>query len=197
MDVFLKAVPFQSIAIRSQLPQVPSTEGIVSKAIKTFTSENIEALIKHLTNKFLNNMMVSLLPEHRLYFLALVCFYIKLQDKSDFSDIELEFLMRSKYNSNISVTLADFGVPKKATIPSWIPKDSWTDLLSLSLLQGDMDHFVVAVVSAEKDWKEWYHNPFNTEMPRIEVESETSSSKHFIKLKKPSSQSCLTWNFIL
>ena len=50
-------------------------------------------------------------------------------------------------------------------------------MLSLSLLQGDMDHFVVAVVNAEKDWKEWYHNPFNTAMPKIEVESDRSSSK--------------------
>lgn len=38
----------------------------------------------------------SLLPDHRMYLLALVCFYVQLEKKAEFTDIELEFLIRGK-----------------------------------------------------------------------------------------------------
>lgn len=84
--------------------------------------------------------------------------------------------MRGKYNSNINILLSDFGVPKNTQAPNWIPGDNWNDLLAMSLLQGDLDHFVVALVSAEKEWKKWYDDPFSLPMPRIEMESDKSSS---------------------
>jgi hypothetical protein len=116
------------------------------------------------------------LPEHRLYLLTLICFYIKSEEKLNFSDLELEFLMRGKYNSNINIALADFGVPKSTQVPGWIPPDNWNDLMAMSLLQGDLDHFVVALVSSQKDWKKWFDQPFTTPMPKIEMEIEKTNS---------------------
>jgi hypothetical protein len=117
------------------------------------------------------------LPEHRLYLLTLICFYIKSEEKEEFTDLELEFLMRgSKYNTNISVELSDFGVPKTVKPPKWIGSDSWQDVLAMSLLQGDLDHFVVALISAENDWKKWYDDPLRVDMPKIEMEVDKSSS---------------------
>jgi len=42
-----------------------------------------------------------------------------------------------------------------------------------------MDHFVIAVISAEKEWETWYNNPFSESMPKIEMEVEKSSSNKF------------------
>ena len=42
-----------------------------------------------------------------------------------------------------------------------------------------MDHFVIAVISAEKEWETWSNNPFSESMPKIEMEVEKSSSIHF------------------
>lgn len=81
-----------------------------------------------------------------------------------------------KYNSNINITLSDFGVPKNTPVPAWIPKDNWNDLLAMSLLQGELDHFVVAIVSSEKEWKEWYESPLMVPFPKIEMEIEKTSS---------------------
>ena len=81
--------------IEAQLPGVPSTENISSNQIQLYSSENIAVLTKHLTNTYINKVMVTLLPEHRLYLLTMICFYIKLQQKTEFSDLELEFLMKS------------------------------------------------------------------------------------------------------
>lgn len=123
-----------------------------------------------------------MLPEHRLYLLTLICFYIKSEEKEDFSDLELEFLMRgSKYHTNINIQLSDFGVPKNVKPPSWIPTDNWNDLLALSLLQGDLDHFVVGLISSEAEWKKWYEDPLRIEMPKIEMEVDKSSSKYNFK----------------
>ena len=120
----------------------------------------------------------SLLPEHRLYLLTLICFYIKSEEREDFTDLELEFLMRgSRYQTSINIELSDFGVPKNMKPPKWIPGDNWNDLLAMSLLQGDLDHFVVALISAEDEWKKWHDNPLRAEMPKIEVEDEKTSSK--------------------
>jgi hypothetical protein len=33
-----------------------------------------------------------------------------------------------------------------------------------------MDHFVLALVSDETEWKKWYHNPLKESMPKIEME---------------------------
>lgn len=118
--------------------------------------------------------------------LTLICFYIKSEEKTDFTDLELEFLMRGKYNSNINITLADFGVPKNTPVPNWIPKDNWNDLLAMSLLQGELDHFVVAIVSSEKEWKAWAERPLTTPFPKIEMEIEKTGSKlkiNFLKKK--------------
>ena len=130
-----------------------------------------------------------------MYLLALVCFYVQLEQKADFSDIELEFLIRGtlltvqricfnffliffKGNSdtNINITLADFGVSKDKNHLAWIPKDNYSDLLALSLLQGDMDHFILAVVSDENEWKKWYQDPLKQLMPKIEMEVENNDS---------------------
>ena len=80
--------------IEAQLPHVPATELISSNEIQLYSTESIELLTVELTNTFINKIMISLLPEHRLYLLTLICFYIKLQQKTDFTDLELEFLMR-------------------------------------------------------------------------------------------------------
>jgi hypothetical protein len=82
-------------------------------------------------------------------------------------------------NTNISISLSDFGIPKNTSIPSWIPTENWNDLLAVSLIQGEMDHFVIAVISAEKEWETWYNNPFSESMPKIEMEVEKSSSNKF------------------
>jgi hypothetical protein len=47
----------------------------------------------------------------------------------------------------------------------------------MSLLQGELDHFVVAIVSAENEWKQWYENPLGVNMPKIEMEIEKTNSK--------------------
>lgn len=47
----------------------------------------------------------------------------------------------------------------------------------MSLIPGELDHFVVAVISAEKEWRTWYNNPFREQVPKIEMEIEKSSSK--------------------
>lgn len=105
--------------------------------------------------------------------LTLICFYIKSEEKEDFSDLELEFLMRgSKYNSSIDVELSDFGVPRDVAPPKWIGPDSWQDVLAVSLLQGDLDHFVVALISAEAEWKRWHDDPLRVDMPKIEMDVE-------------------------
>ncbi len=83
--------------IEAQLPSVPSTDVISSNEIHLYSAENMEILTNHLTNDFINKIMISLLPEHRLYLLTLICFYVKLQQKTDFSDLELEFLMRGLF----------------------------------------------------------------------------------------------------
>lgn len=119
-----------------------------------------------------------MLPEHRLYLLTLICFYIKSEEKAEFTDMELEFLMRGKYNSNINITLYDFGLPQTTKVPDWIPQDNWNDLLAMSLLQGDLDHFVIAIVSAENEWKNWFQNPLTVSVPKVEMEIENTSSKN-------------------
>jgi hypothetical protein len=165
------------------LPPVENIDEISKQnTIRIYTYEDIEMLSKHLTNSFLNSIILSLLPEHRLYLLTLISFYIKSEQKSDFTDLELEFLMRGKYNSNINISLTDFGVPKNTPVPKWIPTDKWNDLLAMSLLQGELDHFVVAIVSSENEWKAWYSNPFSVQMPKIEMEIEKTLSKPFSKL---------------
>ena len=167
-------------SIESELPPVENIDEISKQnTIRNYTHEDIETLSKHLTNSFLNSIILSLLPEHRLYLLTLISFYIKSEQKSDFSDLELEFLMRGKYNSNINISLTDFGVPKNTPVPKWIPTDKWNDLLAMSLLQGELDHFVVAIVSSENEWKAWYSNPFSVQIPKIEMEIEKTLSKPF------------------
>ncbi len=164
-------------SIESELPPVENIEEITKQnTIRIYMQDDIETLSKYLTNSFLNSIILSLLPEHRLYLLTLISFYIKSEQKCDFTDLELEFLMRGKYNSNINIALTDFGVPKNTPIPKWIPPDKWKDLLAMSLLQGELDHFVVAIVSSEKEWKDWYSNPFSGQMPKIEMEIEKTLS---------------------
>ncbi|RNA04920.1 dynein beta ciliary-like, partial [Brachionus plicatilis] len=170
--------------IESKLPVIPSTEKIIDKTISNYKPEDIELLTKHLTVTFLNNIIISLLPEHRLYLLTLICFYIKSEEKADFSDMELEFLMRGKYNSNINITLHDFGVPQTTKVPNWIPKDNWNDLLAMSLIPGDLDHFVIAIVSSEKEWKNWFQSPLTASFPKVEMEIENSSKTETIELNE-------------
>ena len=71
-------------------------------------------------------------------------------------------------------------MPKGTQAPNWIPADNWNDLLAMSLLQGDLDHFVVAVVSNEKEWRKWFDNPLQVQVPKVEMEIEktTSNSKY-------------------
>ena len=124
-----------------------------------------------------------MLPEHRLYLLTLICFYIKSEEKEDFSDLELEFLMRgSKYNTNINIQLSDFGVPKNVKPPSWIPADNWNDLLALSLLQGDLDHFVVGLISAEAEWKNGTKIHFESKCPRSKWKSTRVQVNKILKI---------------
>ncbi len=153
---------------------MPSTEEISSNEIQLYSTENIEILTKHLTNTFINKVMISLLPEHRLYLLTLICLYIKLQEKTDFSDLELEFLMRGKLSNNLNISMSDFNVKKSAKVPAWLPNDSLDDLLAMSLLQGDLYQFIVGFISNEKDWQKWYMDPANEQMPKIEMETEKS-----------------------
>jgi hypothetical protein len=162
--------------IEDLLPKPPSLGDLETKEILVYSNVDYENLTKYLTNSFLNSIIVSILPEHRLYLLTLICFYIKSEEKSDFTDLELEFLMRGKYNSNINISLSDFGVPEKTPIPKWIPKDNWNDLLAMSLLQGELDHFAIAIVSAEKEWREWYESPFKNPFPKIEMEVDKNSN---------------------
>ncbi|CAF0814108.1 unnamed protein product [Brachionus calyciflorus] len=169
-------------AIESVLPPIPSVDEFNSKEVTMYTPEDMDLLVKYMTNSFLNSIILSLLPEHRLYLLTLISFYIKSEEKSEFTDLELEFLMRGKYNSNINISLYDFGVPKTTAVPNWIPKDNWNDLLAMSLLQGDLDHFVIAVVSAEKEWKAWYQNPLSEPFPKIEMEIENTSKTEMVEL---------------
>ena len=169
--------------IESELPPLENIDDITNnKSIRLYLPEDIDMLTKTLTNSFLNSIIISLLPEHRLYLLTLICFYIKSEQKSDFTDLELEFLMRGKYNSNINISLTDFGVPKNTPIPKWLPPDKWNDLLAMSLLQGELDHFVVAIVSSEKEWKDWYCNPFGVQIPKIEMEIEKTLSNFILKI---------------
>ena len=170
--------------IEKDLPELPLLTELDKSDLNIFTIEDIQVLIKYLTNAFLNSVITSLLPEHRLYLLTLICFYIKSEEKQDFTDLELEFLIRGKYNSNLNITLADFGLPKSVHKPEWIPSDNWNDLLAMSLLQGELDHFVVAVVSAEKEWKQWYENPFKKPMPKIEMEVEKSNKTEIVELNE-------------
>lgn len=163
------------LVIEAELPEVPSTKDISSNEIQLYSTENIEILTKHLTNTFINKIMISLLPEHRLYLLALICFYIKLQEKNEFSDLELEFLMRKKHSNNINILLSDFNISKASKVPQWLSKDSLDDLMAMSLLQGDLDHFIIGFISNEKDWQKWYTDPVNEQMPKIEMETEKSS----------------------
>ena len=158
------------------LPKVPEIEHLITKQMKVYTNEDLEMLIKYITNTFLNSTILSLLPEHRLYLLTLICFYIKSEEKDDFSDLELEFLMRGKYNTNLNISLSDFGVPEKTPVPKWLPNDSWNDLLAMSLLQGELDHFVIAIISNEKEWKQWYDSPYKVPMPKVEMETETDKN---------------------
>lgn len=106
--------------METQIPQVPDIGTLTAPEINTYSLEDIQKMIKFLTNSFLNSIIISLLPEHRLYLLTLICFYIKSEEKTDFTDLELEFLMRGKYNSNINILLTDFGVPKNVEIPKWV-----------------------------------------------------------------------------
>lgn len=71
-------------------------------------------------------------------------------------------------------------MPKETLPPSWIPKDNFSDLLALSLLQGEMDHFVLALISDEASWKKWFKNPLKEAMPKIEMEVESSDGRSFI-----------------
>lgn len=73
--------------------------------------------------------------------------------------------------------MSDFGLSSQTRVPTWIPKDNFDDLLALSLLQGDLDHFVLALLSNESEWKEWYMNPFERKMPSIEMENENQNGK--------------------
>ncbi len=157
---------------------MPSVEKISSNQIQLYSSESINILTNHLTNTYLNKILLSLLPEHRLHLLTLVSFYIKLQQKTEFTDLELEFLMKGTNNNaaNINVTLSDFGIIK-TQCPSWISKDTLADLQAMSLLQGDLDHFICAIFDNEPDWKRWYLNPFTEELPKVEIDLEKSTTK--------------------
>jgi hypothetical protein len=168
--------------IEALLPKLPEIDHLITKEIKVYSTEDLELLVKYSTNVFLNNVCLSLLPEHRLYLLTLICFYIKSEQKDDFTDLELEFLMRGKYNTNININLADFGVPEKTPVPNWIPTDNWNDLLAMSLLQGELDHFVIAIISNEKEWKAWYESPFKVPMPKVEMEVEKTDKTEFVEL---------------
>lgn len=92
--------------------------------------------------------------------------------------------MRGKHNANLKIDLTDFGIPNNTPIPSWIPNENWNDLLAMSLIQGELDHFVVAIISAEKEWKNWYNNPFKEPFPKIEMEVEKSSSKNLTSISQ-------------
>ena len=168
------------LVIEAELPEIPSTEAISSNEIQLYSTDNIEILTKHLTNTFINKIMIALLPEHRLYLLTLICFYIKLQEKNEFSDLELEFLMRGKQSNNINLLLSDFNISKTSKVPKWLSKDLLDDLMAMSLLQGDLDHFVVGFITNEKDWQKWYADPINEQMPKIEMETEKSSIYSFL-----------------
>jgi hypothetical protein len=170
--------------IENELPTIPQTEDVIANKLNTYTNESIAELIDILTNSYLNIILMSLLPEHRLYLLTLVCFYIKLQERSEFSEMELEFLMLGKLNSNMMVTLADFGFGDKKKPPKWIPTDNFNDLMAMSLLQGDLDHFVVAFLTREKDWHHWYDDPLKIPMPSIEMEDENTGKKETVELNE-------------
>jgi hypothetical protein len=59
-----------------------------------YSSEDIQSLSEYLMNKFIQKILLSLQPEHRLFLLALICFYKKLENKNDLTETELEFLIR-------------------------------------------------------------------------------------------------------
>lgn len=83
--------------------------------------------------------------------------------------------MRGKNSANINISLVDFGASRSARMPSWLSKDSSNDLLAMSLLQGDLDHFVINFLNNESGWKKWFTNPLGEEMPQVELELEKSS----------------------
>ena len=43
-----------------------------------------------------------------------------------------------------------------------------------------MDHFVLAIISDENEWKRWYSNPLVESMPKIEMEIEQTDGKTII-----------------
>ena len=79
--------------------------------------------------------------------------------------------------SNISLLPTDFGIAKSVTMPPWLPSDSLNELLAMSLLQGDLDHFIITFLNDEKGWRKWYTNPLNETMPRIADNDNDKSSK--------------------
>ena len=87
-------------------------------------------------------------------------------------------------DEDINIQLSDFGIAKDTQVPNWIPKDNWSDLLALSLLQGEMDHFVVAIISDDNKWRKWYMNPLKEDVPKVEMESDNMSNYLEVKLHK-------------
>ena len=70
----------------------------------------------------------------------------------------------------------DFGIAKSVSMPTWLPSDSLNELLAMSLLQGDLDHFIITFLNDENGWQKWYTNPLNETMPRIaETDNDKSS----------------------
>ncbi len=81
-----------------------------------------------------------------------------------------------KQCSNINLYLSDFGISKSTVIPAWLSNDNLDELLAMSLLHGDLDHFIVTILNNEVSWKKWYENPFIEEMPKIQIELSNSSN---------------------
>lgn len=47
-----------TLAIESQLPQIPLIDDIKNGSYVTYNSENIDEIIKHLTNAYLNQVIM-------------------------------------------------------------------------------------------------------------------------------------------
>ena len=78
------------------------------------------------------------------------------------------------------LSLADFD-PTLLT-PSWVPRDRWQSLLSLSTLPGPLEGLCTKVASNPK-WQEWYYHdrPESLDLPGIDQDGDGRQEKELIE----------------
>ncbi|XP_053561397.1 uncharacterized protein LOC128652486 [Bombina bombina] len=124
----------------------------------TLTSSQISKLMDQLTHAVYQTIIQSLLPEHSVQACALFFFCMQQQENENaFTDKEFDFFAQGSFVLDKLMNKWN-EIGTNISAPTWLPQETWEDVLALSVTPGPLRHFCLQIVENSAVWEEWYNS---------------------------------------